>query len=34
MGRPEDHGIKIPGTVRKNIAEQIAIRVRMDYTRM
>lgn len=34
MVRPEDHGIKIPGMVRKNIAEQIAVRVRMDYTRM
>ena len=34
MVRPEDHGIKIPGMVRKNLAEQIAVRVRMDYARM
>lgn len=32
--KPEDHGIAIPGVVRKNIAEQIKVMVRMDYTRM
>lgn len=32
--KPEDHGIKIPGVVRKNIAEEIAVKVRMDYTKM
>ncbi len=32
--KPEDHGIKIPGAVRKNIAEVIDVTVRMDYTRM
>ena len=31
---PEDHGIKIPGMVRKNIAEQIQVKVRMDYQKM
>lgn len=32
--RPEDHGIKIPGVVRKNIAEEIQVRVSMDYQKM
>ena len=32
--RPEDHGIKIPGMVRKNIAEEIQVKVRMDYQKM
>jgi len=32
--KPEDHGIAIHGVVRKNIAEQIKVMVRMDYTRM
>lgn len=32
--RPEDHGIKIPGVVRKQIAEEVEVKVRMDYTRM
>ncbi len=32
--KPEDHGIDIPGVVRKNIAERIQVMVRMDYTRM
>ena len=32
--KPEDHGIKIPGMVRKNIAEQIQVKVRMDYQKM
>ncbi|MFN3875025.1 MAG: YceI family protein [Flavobacteriales bacterium] len=32
--RPADHDIKIPGAVRKNIAELIDVSVRMDYARM
>lgn len=32
--RPADHDIKIPGAVRKNIAEEIQVKVRLDYTRM
>lgn len=32
--KPEDHGIKIPGVVRKNISEQIDVKVRMDYQKM
>jgi len=32
--KPEDHGIKIPGVVRKNIAEQITVKVRMAYAKM
>lgn len=32
--KPEDHGIAIPGVVRKNIAEEIQVMVRMDYQRM
>ena len=32
--KPEDHGIKIPGVVRKNIAEEITVKVRMDYAKM
>jgi hypothetical protein len=31
---PEDHGIKIPGMVRKNIEERIQVNVRMDYQKM
>jgi polyisoprenoid-binding protein YceI len=32
--KPEDHGIKIPGTVRNNIAKEIQVKVKVDYTRM
>jgi len=32
--KPEDHGIKVPGVVRKNIAEEITVKVRMDLARM
>jgi polyisoprenoid-binding protein YceI len=32
--RPEDHGIKIPGMVRKNIAEEITVKVRLNYEKM
>ena len=32
--KPEDHGIKIPGMVRSNIAELIQVKVRMDYQKM
>lgn len=32
--KPEDHGIKVPGMVRQNIAEQILVKVRMDYARL
>ncbi|MBX2980189.1 MAG: YceI family protein [Flavobacteriales bacterium] len=32
--KPEDHGIKIPGVVRKNIAEEITVKVRIDYTKL
>ncbi len=32
--RPEDHDIKIPGVVRKNIAEEITVKVDMDYKKL
>jgi polyisoprenoid-binding protein YceI len=32
--KPEDHDIKIPGVVRKNIAEEITVKVRLDMPRM
>lgn len=32
--KPEDHGITIPGVVRKNIAEQMKVTVALDYTKM
>jgi hypothetical protein len=32
--KPADHDIKIPGTVRDNIAESILVTVRLDYARM
>lgn len=32
--KPEDHGIKIPGMVRKNIAEEISVKVRLDLVKM
>lgn len=32
--KPEDHGIAIPGVVRKNIAETIKVTVRLDYAKM
>lgn len=32
--KPEDHGIKIPGMVRKNIAEEITVKVRLNYEKM
>jgi polyisoprenoid-binding protein YceI len=32
--KPEDHGIAIPGVVRKNIAETITVKVRMDLVKM
>lgn len=32
--KPEDHNITIPGVVRKNIAEEITVKVDMDYTKM
>lgn len=32
--KPSDHDIKIPGAVRKNIAEEIQVKVRLDYTKM
>ena len=32
--KPEDHGIKIPGMVRSNIAELIQVKVHMDYQKM
>lgn len=31
---PEEHAIKIPGVVRKNIAEKITVKVRLDLTKM
>jgi hypothetical protein len=31
---PTDHDIKIPGAVRKNIAESLDVTVRMDYAKM
>jgi hypothetical protein len=34
MVRPEDHGIKVPGMVRDNIAKEIKVTVAMDYQRM
>lgn len=32
--KPEDHGIEIPGVVRKNIAEQLKVTVALDYAKM
>ncbi|MBL7938729.1 MAG: YceI family protein [Flavobacteriales bacterium] len=32
--KPEDHGIKIPGVVRDNIAEQVKVTVKLDYAKM
>jgi polyisoprenoid-binding protein YceI len=32
--KPEDYGIKIPSTVRANIAEEIQVKVRVDYQKM
>jgi hypothetical protein len=32
--KPEDHGIKIPGVVRQNIAQEITVKVRLDYAKM
>ncbi len=32
--KPEDHDITIPGVVRKNIAEEITVKVDMDYEKM
>lgn len=32
--RPEDYDIKIPGAVRANIAEEIQVKVRVDYQKM
>ena len=32
--RPEDHGIKVPGLVRKKIADEVQVNVRMDYQKM
>ena len=32
--RPEDHDIAIPKVVRANIAEEIEVRVRMNYTKL
>lgn len=32
--KPADHDIKIPGAVRKSIAEEIAVSVKLDYTKM
>jgi hypothetical protein len=32
--KPEDHDIKIPGVVRKNIAEEITVKVDLDYKKM
>jgi len=32
--KPEDHGIEIPGVVRKNIAEQMKVTVALDYAKM
>ena len=32
--KPEDHGIEIPGVVRKNIAQQLKVSVDLSYTRM
>lgn len=32
--KPGDHDIKIPGAVKKNIAEEIAVKVRLDYSKM
>ena len=34
MIKPEDYGIKIPGVVRKNIAEEIKVSVKLDYAKM
>lgn len=32
--KPEDHGIEIPGVVRKNIAEVIDVKVSLDYAKL
>jgi hypothetical protein len=32
--KPEDHGIEIPGVVRKNIAEQMKVTVDLTYTKL
>ncbi|MBL7952100.1 MAG: YceI family protein [Flavobacteriales bacterium] len=32
--KPEDHGIEIPGVVRKNIAERMKVTVALDYAKM
>jgi hypothetical protein len=32
--KPEEYAIKIPGVVRKNIAEEITVKVDMDYKKM
>ena len=32
--KPEDYNIEIPGTVRANIAEEIQVKVRIDYQKM
>ena len=32
--KPEDHGIKIPGVVRNNIAETITVKVLVDYDKL
>ncbi len=32
--RPEEHEIQIPGVVRKNIAEEITVKVDLDYKKM
>lgn len=32
--KPADHGISIPGVVKDKIAEQIQVRVRLDYAKM
>ncbi|MEO8591112.1 MAG: YceI family protein [Flavobacteriales bacterium] len=32
--KPEDHGITIPSVVRKSIAEEVQVKVRLDYTKM
>ena len=34
MIEPEDHGIKIPGVVRKNIAQKVKVTVQLDYNKM
>ena len=32
--KPTDHGINIPGVVKNKIAEEIQVRVRLDYAKM